>query len=141
MSDKFFIDTNIFVYTFCPAEPVKQHKSLEIVRTALNQGTGCISSQVVQEFINVALKKFTHPLSTTDCRRYLDAVLVPLCEVYPGNALYYKSLELFDRNHIAYYDSLIVAAALQAGCVRLYTEDMQQGQHFESLLVLNPFVA
>ncbi len=140
MSAKFFIDTNIFVYTFCPAEPVKQQKSLEIIMSALNQGAGCISSQVVQEFINVALKKFATPLSATDCRRYLDAVLAPLCEVYAGYTLYHKSLDIFARYQLAYYDSLIVAAALQAGCATLYTEDMQHGQHFDNLLVTNPFL-
>jgi predicted nucleic acid-binding protein len=54
--------------------------------------------------------------------------------------LYQRALDLQTRYRYAFYDSLIVAAALTAGCSRLYTEDMQHGQQIEGLRIENPFL-
>lgn len=140
MKDKFFIDTNIFVYTFSPGYPDKMEKSRAIVREAHTHGHGCISYQVVQEFFNVALKKFTAPLSPSDCEKYLDAVLAPLCEIYAGPGLFHKALNVYERWKFSFYDALIVAAALNTNCDILYSEDLQHQQAVETMTIINPFV-
>lgn len=71
MNDKFFIDTNIFVYSFDSSSPVKQKISQEMIKKALGDQEGCISSQVIQEFLNVSSKKFNPALSSEDCLKYL----------------------------------------------------------------------
>ena len=81
MSDRYFIDTNVFVYTFDGSAPEKARRAVEIVEDALKTGGGLISTQVANEFLNVVLKKFKQPLSHTDAKEYLRTVLAPLCEV------------------------------------------------------------
>ena len=60
-------------------------------------------------------------------------------ELKPSAALYTTALHLKARWQLAFYDSLIVAAALEAGCKRLLTEDLQDGQRIEGLRIENPF--
>jgi predicted nucleic acid-binding protein len=72
--------------------------------------------------------------------RFLEQILAPLWRVMPSPALYRRGLELQSRHGLSFYDALIVAAALEAGCTRLYTEDLQHGQKIEGLLIQNPFV-
>ncbi len=139
MKDKFFIDTNILVYTFHPDEPDKQRLSNSIVRKALMDRNACISYQVVQEFINVATKKFVVPLSIEDCKRYFDMVLGPLCEIYAGVGLYHSAMDIMARWKLPFYDTLIIAAALQADCNILFSEDFQHKQKIKSLTIINPF--
>ena len=69
MKGKYFIDTNIFVYTFDSSNREKQKLSKEIVAQALENSTGIISYQVIQEFLNVSTKKFKSPLTIADCQR------------------------------------------------------------------------
>ncbi len=139
MSGRFFLDTNIFIYTFDSREPAKQRQSLERVTEALDTRKGLISFQVVQEFLNAASRKFTRPLSPVDCRRYLHQVLAPLCDVHSSTALYDRAIELAERWRYGFYDALIISAALHGGCDRLYSEDLQHGQIIQGLTIVNPF--
>jgi predicted nucleic acid-binding protein len=59
----------------------------------------------------------------------------------PIQKLYLRALDIQDRYHFGFYDSLIVSAALQAGCNRLYSEDLQHRQRIEGLTIENPFLA
>lgn len=139
MKGKFFIDTNVFVYSFDDADPRKQAISQELIKIALTHETGCISFQVIQEFLNVASKRFNPPLQLHDATHYLNAFLVPLCEIYASGGLYLKALEIAERWQYSFYDALIIAAALRSDCSILYTEDLQPGQKIQSLTILNPF--
>lgn len=139
MRDKFFIDTDIFVYSFDKNEPGKQEVAEYIIKQALKSSKGIVSNQVVQEFINVATRKFIKPLSFGDCRKYLSRVMEPLCEIYSDIELYGKSLDLMERLNYSFYDSLIIAAAQKAVCKIIYSEDMQDEQSIDSLKIVNPF--
>jgi len=81
MSAEAFLDTNVLVYCFEQGEPEKQRTALQLVESALRQGTALISTQVVQEFLNLATRKFASDFAGDDLRAYLDGVLVPLCKV------------------------------------------------------------
>jgi len=140
MSVEFFLDTNILVYTFDPTVPTKQKKARDLVERALEHQQGVISYQVVQELLNVATRKFTHPLTAQQAQRYLDTVLEPLCGVFASTSLYRKTIDLRERWRYGFYDSLIIASAVQAGCRTLYSEDLHNGQVIESLTIINPFV-
>ncbi len=132
MSVEFFLDTNILVYTFDPTDHAKQTRALSLVENALEHQTGVISYQVVQELLNVATRKFAHPLTPQQARRYLETVLEPLCSVYASVPLYRKAIDVQERWRHGFYDSLIIASALQAGCHTLYSEDLHDGQAIES---------
>ena len=109
MNDKYFIDTNIFIYSFDRSEPIKREKANNLIKLALVENKGCISYQVIQEFINVSTRKFTVPLSIIDCKRYLDNVLSPLCAIFTSIDLYHRALDIMERWRFSFYDSLIIA--------------------------------
>jgi len=140
MSDKFFLDTNIFVYSFDQSAPAKAGRAAQLIREALTTQKGVISYQVVQEFFNVALKRFSQPMQAADAAQYLIAVFRPLLAVHSSQALYAEALFLYARGGVSWYDSLIVSAAIQARCEILFSEDLQHGQRFGALHVRNPFL-
>ncbi len=140
MSDRFFLDTNIFVYSFDRSAPAKARKAAQLIRDALTTQKGVISYQVVQEFFNVALKRFSQPMQAADAGQYLIAVFRPLLAVHSSQALYAEALVLHAQSGLSWYDSLIVSAAIQARCEILFSEDLQHGRRFGSLQVRNPFL-
>ena len=140
MKGSYFLDTNILTYTFDSSYPDKRTIAKDLVRNALNNQTGCISYQVIQEFLNISSRKFATPLSTTDCQIYLSNVLEPLCEVFSSVALFHRALEVSSRWRFSFYDSLIVAAALSVDSQILYTEDLQHNQKIENMTIVNPFL-
>jgi predicted nucleic acid-binding protein len=139
MSAEFFLDTNILVYTFDKGERAKASRAQDLVRRALSTQKGVISFQVIQEFFAVAFK-FRQPMSQMECERYLEAVLRPLMAVLPSASLYAEALRTRHYHHLSWYDSLIVAAAMDAECSVLYSEGMQHGQRFGKLQIKNPFL-
>lgn len=139
MSAEFFIDTNILAYTFDKRSAPKKNEAASLVREALT-GEGCISWQVVQEFCNIAMKKFVSPLTVDEMRQYQTTVLFPLCSVWPDEDLYREALTAKAETGYGWYDSLIVASALRAGCRLLYSEDLQNGRSYRKLKIVNPFL-
>jgi predicted nucleic acid-binding protein len=140
MSGRFFLDTNLFVYSFDTTAPVKAKKSALLIRRAADTGEGIISYQVVQEFFNVALRRFAQPMSVAEAEQYLITVLRPLLAVHSSSTIYFEALRISEKHRLSWYDSLIVAAALEGKCETLYSEDLQHGRKIESLRIENPFV-
>lgn len=141
MSAKFFLDTNIVVYTFDSGAQKKKYRAQELVEQALRSHEGVVSTQVVQEFLNVATTKFSAPLTFSDAQQYLHDVLAPLCTVFPSIDLFRNALALQQETRFSFYDSLIIGGALQAGCDALYSEDLQHNQQIRGLRILNPFLS
>ena len=138
MSAENFLDTNVLVYTFDETDPGKRRQAETLVNESLASGSGCVSFQVVQETLNVLIRRLG--FVTEDARRVLQQVLIPLWQVNPTAALYQDAISLQGRYGFSFYDSLVVAAALEAGCTRLYSEDLQHGQQIQRLTILNPFI-
>lgn len=137
--DRYFIDTNIIVYMFDREHPKKRETAIKIVKEALKSGKGVISYQVIQEFCNVALKKFKVPMSPSDCRTFITGYLFPLCSVFPGIELFSSALEISESTQYSYYDSLILASSLLSGCCTVLSEDMQHNQIVHNMRIINPF--
>ena len=137
MSAEVFIDTNILIYLFDETAAAKRQRAESLVRQSLANGTGCISYQVVQETMNVVVRKLG--ATPEEARQLLDDVLIPLWQVNPTPSLYRRGILIQTRYGLSFYDALIVAAALEAGCNRLYSEDMQHGQQIQQLTIQNPF--
>ena len=134
-----FIDTNVFVYLFDETNDRKRTIADRIVKTALETCTARISHQVVQETLNVVTRKLPSPMTAENAQRFLVQVLAPLWQIMPNIALYRRGLDVQARYGFSFYDSLIIAAALESGCTRLYSEDLQHGQQIEGLTIENPF--
>src|SRR5262245_9107913 len=137
---RFFLDTNVFVYSFDSASLQKQTVSRHLIAAALSSQRGVVSTQVVQEFLNIALRRFARPLSTAEAREYLESVLAPLCLQFPSVAFYSQALVIQVETGYSWYDALIVAAALELSCDTLYSEDLQDGRSIRGLAIVNPYI-
>lgn len=138
MNARSFLDTNIFVYAFDRTSAAKSRRASQLIRDAVTTRKGIVSYQVVQEFFNVALRRFAQPMTVPE--QYLSAVFRPLLAVYSSPALMSEALRLVGRYRLSWYDALIVAAAMEGGCRILYSEDLQHGQKFGDTRIENPFV-
>jgi predicted nucleic acid-binding protein len=134
-----FLDSNVLVYLLDEGEAAKRATADRLVRAGLETGEAHISFQVIQETLNVITRKLQTPVTPEDARRFLDEVLVPMWRVMPTQKLYEHALDIQARYRYSFYESLIIAAALGAGCTRLYSEDLQHGQRIEGLTIENPF--
>ncbi len=139
MNGRFFLDTNIFVYSFDRSATAKLRRSMQLIRQAVATGKGVVSYQVVQEFLNVALRRFAPPMTVAEAEQYLGTVFRPLLAVHSSPAFFAEALRLQDRYRLSWYDSLILTGAIEARCSILYSEDMQHGQKFGDLRIENPF--
>jgi len=136
---KFFLDTNIFVYSLGGTPAGKARRAAELVREATGSRNGIVSYQVVQEFFSVAFRRFAPPMTVAEAEHYLATIFRPMLAVQSSQALFAEALRLHERYRLSWYDSLIVAAALEAQCGVLYSEDMRDGQRFGDLRIENPF--
>ena len=139
MKDRFFLDTNILVYSFEPKTPSKSKEASRLIQEGLLSARGVISYQVLQEFYNLAFRKFVRVMSEGDARDYYRKVLRPLCAIQSSHNLFSRGFAIHEDTKYGWYDSLIIAAALEANCTILYSEDFQDGQKVDSLTIRNPF--
>ena len=140
MSDRYFLDTNILVYSFEETESGKKEISRHLISRALGTDQGLISCQVVQEFMYVALNKWQVPMTSQMMESCLDTVLNPLCRIFPSPSIWREALDVSRRTTYRFYDSMIVAAALQSDVDILYSEDLQHGRTLGRMAVVNPFL-
>lgn len=141
LSGLFFLDTNLFVYSFDAGAPAKQQIAQQWIAAALRTQRGVISTQVVQEFLNVALHKFAQPMSVSEAREYLRTVLSPLCQHVPSTSSYDRALLLREETGFDLYDCLVAMAAVDAGCTTLFSKDMQTGRVLHGVKIVNPLDA
>ncbi len=140
MKDKIFLDTNIFVYSFLSEESYKKESARSLIKESLKSHNGIISYQVIQEFSNVAFKGSVTPVNGNDIKLYIEKILLPLCSVWNSFELINGAIDIKERWQYSFYDSLIVAAALEAKCNKLFSEDLQHDQKIFSLEIINPFL-
>jgi len=130
----------VLIYAFDQRDPRRSTIAQGLLARAQREHSAIISAQVVQETLNVLVRRLTPPMSAANARKVLDHILTPLWRIHPSPALYARGLDIQERYGFSFYDSLIVAAALEGGCTRLLSEDMQHGQQIEELRVENPFL-
>lgn len=140
MPAELFLDTNLFIYQIEALDEKKAPVADRIIGEGVSSGNTCISFQVVQECLNTFTRKAEIRLGPVQMNDYLEAVLAPLMQVGASIDLYRKAVEVQARYGYSFYDALIIAAALEAGCAQLLTEDMQHGQRIEGLMIVNPFL-
>jgi len=135
MKDKCFVDTNILIYLYSVDE-VEKRETIEKVLEQENQAI--ISTQVINEFINVMLKKkrtnfIEISKAIKEFSAYFEIVDIKLTTIE-------QAIFVADKYHYSYFDSLIISAALENNCLLLYTEDLHSGQLVENRLkIINPF--
>lgn len=142
--NRYFLDTNIFIYSLDSSAPDKQLIARDLIKNGLQSGKGCVSYQVVQEFYNVTTKKFREPLRHEDILEYIRSVLIPMWKVHSSIDLFEFSMEVRLRWGQSIYDSIILASAFESRSTVLYSEDFSNGQEFalpgkRGVIVKNPF--
>ena len=134
---KIFLDSNIVIYAYSNNSADKQQKAKELfIKQAV-----AISTQVLQETANTLYRKFKADFHTI--RSLLEECVrnVPTLHVNTRETVL-KACDIADRYYYSFYDSLIIASALESGCQILYSEDMQHNQIIEEeLKIINPFLS
>jgi predicted nucleic acid-binding protein len=127
-----FFDTNVLVYT-ATSDPKKERAA-----ACLGRG-GMASVQVLNEFVHVARRKLRHDWPLIELA--LEQFRLALEAVVPITMSTHASAVLLARDEgLSFFDALIVAAAIEAGCDMLYSEDMQHGRTIGDLAIVNPFL-
>jgi predicted nucleic acid-binding protein len=128
-----FLDTNILVYASLSDDPRRFAAERVLV------GGGVVSAQVLNEFANVARGKLKWPWA--DIEATISLMKIRIRRVVPLTADTNAAALSLARDHsFAFYDALIVASAIEAGCDTLYSEDMQHGRVIGGLTIINPFL-
>lgn len=134
MSGRIFLDTNVLLYSYSEYEPLKRSQAL----TAIAAGEVWISTQVLIEFVNVNYRKLKTAWPD------IQTSLIELTNNYEitstSSTTITQATRVAARYGFSWFDSLIIAAALECGCETLYSEDMHHGQLIEDTLrIVNPF--
>ena len=139
MTARVFVDTNVLVYRRDRADQNKHERALSWIEQLWRTRGGRLSIQVLQEFyitltqkLDPKLPKETARQDVRDFMSWYPVVLDP--------KLVEAAWSAQDRHKTSWWDSLIVAAAQSASCQYLLTEDLQEGQMFDELQVINPFL-
>jgi predicted nucleic acid-binding protein len=129
---KAFFDTNILVYT--ATSDARKQRAVD----CLSRG-GVVSVQVLNEFVHVARRKLRHDWPQVELA--LGLFRASLDDVLPVTLTTHTGAVALAREHgLSFYDGLIVAAAIEAGCDTLFSEDMQHGRSIGGLAIVNPFL-
>jgi predicted nucleic acid-binding protein len=135
MHAEFFLDTNILLYAASRA-PAEQQKRVKARNLLSMSGVG-LSVQVLAEFYVNATAKLKLP--DNKVIKVLESLesysILPISE-----ALFWAALTIRKRHRISYWDSAIIAAAAELGCHTVYSEDLNHGQIYSGVRVINPFI-
>ncbi len=138
MTATIFVDTNVLVYASDARDAAKKQRALEWLQHLWGAGSGRISTQVLQEYYSTVTRKLSPPMP----RKRARADIVNLLSWNPlviGDTVIQRAWSIEDRFAVSWWDALIVAAAQISGCDVLLTEDLQDGQLFDSVQVVDPF--
>ncbi len=133
---RFFVDTNVLLYTFDPTNPMKQARAAEWISALWQSRSGYLSWQVLHEFYANVMRKFR--AGSAQSREIVAALTL----WQPGEmtfGLIERGWYWMDAAQISYWDSLILASAERQGCEWLLTEDFQDNRRYGPVTVINPF--
>jgi len=137
MTADFFIDTNVLLYAQSkhPEETAKR----DLARKTLRRPGIAFSSQVLGEFYVNATRKLSPPISHDSAVQILQKLeAFPILPIGPGEV--FRALEIRERYSISYWDSLVLAAAQTLKCRAILSEDLNDGQAYGGVQVINPFL-
>lgn len=136
MIEKYFVDTNILVYSLDNNFPKKKTQSREIILKLLTENSGVLSTQVFQEFYYVSVQKLhSDSITIKNLLKHFEKFEV----IQINTALIYEAIDCSLSNTISFWDALIVAAAISANCNKIYSEDFNNGQIIKGIEIVNPF--
>lgn len=140
-TERFFIDSNVLIYSYDSAEPEKQHVAQQLIAGLMANGNGALSVQVLGEFFVSVTRRIRNPLSIEQADAAVDLIssLPKIAVIEIDLAMVLRAIATHGRYGTTYWDSLIIAAAERAGCTRILSEDMNPGQSYHGIVAVNPF--
>jgi predicted nucleic acid-binding protein len=136
MSDRVFVDTNIFVYADDRSARTKRERARTVLSDLIRAKRAVVSTQVMQEYFVAAIKKLGLSPERARIRverlNRLDVVLI-------RPELILGAIDLCRLHALSFWDALVVRSASAAGCGRLLSEDLQDGQTIDGVRIENPF--
>lgn len=135
-----FVDTNILIYAEDRDAGRKHDVARDLIVALWNDRDGALSVQVLQEFFVNVTRKLKRPMKSARAREIVDEYLTWTVVENTGRLLT-AAIELHQRAKLSFWDAMVVQAALESGCDRLYSEDLNHGQRFGAVVIVNPFVA
>ncbi len=140
MKDKSFWDSNLWIYLFTKSQSPEDERKRLRLEAMLREHPSLVSSvQVLNEVANALMRKYA--FTESDVREFLEKILMLTKNQALTSEYSLKALELKSRYQLGWYDSIIIATALESGCTYLYSEDMNDGLVIEkSLTISNPFL-
>lgn len=133
-----FVDTNVLLYAVDPRNPAKLERAQSWLQRCWREGRGRLSTQVLNEFY-ANLRRIAPGLWPLDARARVKEYRTWKPWIVDDETVD-VAWDLQDRFALSYWDALMVAAAQQQGCPWLLTEDLQHGQHIDSVQIINPFL-
>lgn len=138
MATRSFVDTNVLIYAEASDEPQKQRAALALLKSLYEENLGVLSTQVLQEYCNVALRKLKLPAqyvrSQLDLYEQFEVVQVTPSIIRAG-------LDLHQTRSVSFFDAIILASAHASGCNVIWTEDMNAGEMVNGVSIMNPFAS
>jgi predicted nucleic acid-binding protein len=139
MSDKCFVDTNIFIYAHDRSAGIKHERARKLLEQLWESGHGVLSTQVLQELCINLRRKVQQPLPTDEVRRLIEDYST--WEVITNTfESVLEALEIERRYQISFWDALIVQAAEVSEAAILYSEDLATGQRYGTIQIVNPLL-
>lgn len=136
MSERTFIDTNVFVYADDKSAGEKRTRAISLLDELIRESRAVISTQILQEYFVVATRKLG--VAAESARRKVDA-LSRLDVVVIRPELVLAAIDLHRLHSISFWDALVLRCAVAAGCARVVSEDLQHGQVLDGIRIENPF--
>ena len=133
---KVFVDSNVIIYARDQAAPGKRTKSVDWLTALASQRCGVVSPQVINESVHAFIDKIEP--TAAELRAFVTQ-MKPWCTASIDPDVIARAIDIRDRWLFAWWDSLIVASAIVAGCDYLLTEDLQDGQSLDGMIVVSPF--
>jgi len=139
MIERVFVDTNVLIYAHDLDAGSKHDRAAAILSDLWENENGIVSVQVLQEFYVNVTRKISAPLTPALARGVIRNYLAwQIAPNDPSTVL--SASEIAERNHISFWDALIVASASNAGADRILSEDLNHGQMIEGVVIENPFL-
>lgn len=133
-----FIDSNIVVYANDAREAAKQTRAIEVITACMKAKNGVVSIQVLQEYANIAMRKLQQPAPIILRQlKLLEALRV----ITPSPKAVRRSVEISQTYKVSFWDAGIVAAAEEGEGEVIFTEDLNPGQFYAGIKVINPFTS
>ena len=136
---KVFVDTNIIVYAYDISAGEKHRKAVEIMKDIWSTGYGIISSQVLQEFFVNVTRKIAKPLNVLTAKEIVKDLLKWKTVSINGEIIL-EAIDIHNEYKYSFWDSAIIAAAIEGGAGVLLSEDLTDKQQIKGLVIKNPFI-